>query len=72
MTAAENRGVSRTLPFEESSRPCWCLSKIVHAQLVPNQTIGMTTGATIHTTNGLYMTVKERTPAAAALAGATA
>jgi carotene epsilon-monooxygenase len=29
-------------------------------QLVPNQTISMTTGATIHTTNGLYMTVKQR------------
>ncbi|KAG0600420.1 hypothetical protein M758_11G032600 [Ceratodon purpureus] len=29
-------------------------------QLVPNQTIGMTTGATIHTTTGLYMTVADR------------
>ena len=29
--------------------------------LVPDQEIGMTTGATIHTTNGLYMTAKERT-----------
>lgn len=29
-------------------------------QLVPDQTIGMTTGATIHTTTGLYMTVVER------------
>lgn len=29
--------------------------------LVPNQVIEMTTGATIHTTNGLYMNVKERT-----------
>jgi carotene epsilon-monooxygenase len=28
--------------------------------LVPGQDIGLTTGATIHTTNGLYMTVKER------------
>ncbi|KAL3677782.1 hypothetical protein R1sor_020738 [Riccia sorocarpa] len=28
--------------------------------LVPNQTIGMTTGATIHTTSGLYMNVKAR------------
>lgn len=28
--------------------------------LVPNQTIGMTTGATIHTTTGLYMTVTDR------------
>lgn len=29
-------------------------------ELVPNQTIGLTTGATIHTTEGLYMTVKKR------------
>jgi carotene epsilon-monooxygenase len=28
--------------------------------MVPDQDIGMTTGATIHTQNGLYMTVKER------------
>eukprot|EP00252_Welwitschia_mirabilis_P026666 TRINITY_DN8810_c0_g1_i1.p1 TRINITY_DN8810_c0_g1~~TRINITY_DN8810_c0_g1_i1.p1 ORF type:complete len:569 (-),score=100.49 TRINITY_DN8810_c0_g1_i1:171-1877(-) len=28
--------------------------------LVPNQNIGMTTGATIHTTDGLYMTVTRR------------
>jgi carotene epsilon-monooxygenase len=28
--------------------------------LVPGQTINMTTGATIHTTDGLYMNVKER------------
>lgn len=29
-------------------------------ELVPNQNIGMTTGATIHTTTGLYMTVSQR------------
>ncbi|XP_022888641.1 carotene epsilon-monooxygenase, chloroplastic [Olea europaea var. sylvestris] len=29
-------------------------------ELIPNQNIGMTTGATIHTTNGLYMKVTER------------
>ncbi|GAQ83134.1 cytochrome P450 superfamily protein [Klebsormidium nitens] len=29
-------------------------------ELVPGQDIGMTTGATIHTKNGLYMTVKDR------------
>ncbi|XP_059073924.1 carotene epsilon-monooxygenase, chloroplastic isoform X2 [Cryptomeria japonica] len=29
-------------------------------ELVPNQTIGMTTGATIHTTTGLYMSVTKR------------
>lgn len=28
--------------------------------LMPNQTISMTTGATIHTTNGLYMNIKKR------------
>ncbi|KAK9823343.1 hypothetical protein WJX72_002053 [[Myrmecia] bisecta] len=33
-------------------------------KLVPNQTIEMTTGATIHTTNGLYMRVTERKAAA--------
>jgi carotene epsilon-monooxygenase len=32
-------------------------------RLVPNQDIGMTTGATIHTQNGLYMTVHDRTAA---------
>ena len=31
-------------------------------ELVPNQKISMTTGATIHTTNGLYMNVKRRGP----------
>jgi carotene epsilon-monooxygenase len=41
-------------------------------QLVPNQTINMTTGATIHTTNGLYMTVKQRQGAAAKPAAAAA
>lgn len=29
-------------------------------ELVPNQNIGMTTGATIHTTNGLYMKLSQR------------
>ena len=29
-------------------------------RLVPDQDIGMTTGATIHTQNGLFMTVHER------------
>jgi carotene epsilon-monooxygenase len=28
--------------------------------LTPGQEVGMTTGATIHTTNGLYVNVKER------------
>lgn len=35
-------------------------------RLVPNQKIGMTTGATIHTTDGLYMYVKERNSVLAA------
>ena len=29
-------------------------------EMVPDQDIGLTTGATIHTVNGLYVTVKER------------
>jgi carotene epsilon-monooxygenase len=37
-------------------------------QLVPGQTINMTTGATIHTTDGLYMTVKERRTASSRVA----
>ncbi|XP_076916355.1 carotene epsilon-monooxygenase, chloroplastic-like [Bidens hawaiensis] len=32
----------------------------IEFKLVPNQKINMTTGATIHTTSGLYMKVKER------------
>ncbi|RWR93838.1 carotene epsilon-monooxygenase, chloroplastic isoform X1 [Cinnamomum micranthum f. kanehirae] len=31
-------------------------------ELVPNQNISMTTGATIHTTNGLYMKLSQRKP----------
>lgn len=38
--------------------------------LVPSQKIGMTTGATIHTTNGLYMTIKSRRRAGSSAAGA--
>ena len=41
-------------------------------QLVPGQTINMTTGATIHTTDGLYMTVKERRSASSRVAEAAA
>ncbi|GBG61503.1 hypothetical protein CBR_g21846 [Chara braunii] len=37
-------------------------------ELVPNQTIGMTTGATIHTSTGLYMTMKRRERVAASAA----
>ncbi|XP_062117418.1 carotene epsilon-monooxygenase, chloroplastic [Humulus lupulus] len=36
-------------------------------ELVPDQIIGMTTGATIHTTNGLYMKLSSRERKAAAL-----
>jgi carotene epsilon-monooxygenase len=37
--------------------------------LVPGQDVGMTTGATIHTQNGLFMTVAPRAPRAGAPAG---
>ena len=33
-----------------------------HFDMVPGQEPGMTTGATIHTLNGLYMTVRARQP----------
>ena len=36
------------------------LLKRFEFRIVPNQDVGMTTGATIHTQNGLFMTVKER------------
>ena len=35
-------------------------------KIVPDQDVGMTTGATIHTQNGLFMTVKERQQQSAA------
>ncbi|KIZ06747.1 hypothetical protein MNEG_1212 [Monoraphidium neglectum] len=41
-------------------------------QMVPGQKINMTTGATIHTTDGLYMTLKERRPAGGGRGGAGA
>lgn len=64
----------RYIPFSGGPRKCigdqFALMEAVSAlaitlqqfdfSLVPNQTIAMTTGATIHTTNGLYMYVKER------------
>lgn len=34
----------------------------INFKLVPDQNISMTTGATIHTTNGLYMTLSPREP----------
>jgi carotenoid epsilon hydroxylase len=36
------------------------LMKRYNIKLVPDQDIGMTTGATIHTVNGLYVTLEER------------
>ncbi|MEW5312950.1 MAG: hypothetical protein WDW38_004547 [Sanguina aurantia] len=65
----------RYIPFSGGPRKCvgdqFALMESVVAMavtlkqydfsLVPNQKIEMTTGATIHTTNGLYMNVKERT-----------
>jgi len=38
--------------------------------LVPDQDVGMTTGATIHTQNGLLMTVAPRTAHGGAAGGA--
>ncbi|XP_042054021.1 carotene epsilon-monooxygenase, chloroplastic-like [Salvia splendens] len=37
-------------------------------ELIPDQTIGMTTGATIHTTNGLYMKLSQRQSASTSAA----
>lgn len=68
---------ARYIPFSGGPRKCvgdqFALMEAVVAlavllkqfdfQLVPGQTINMTTGATIHTTDGLYMTVQERRPA---------
>jgi carotenoid epsilon hydroxylase len=64
----------RFIPFSGGPRKCvgdqFALMEAVTAlavmmkrfnvKLVPNQDIGMTTGATIHTVNGLYVTVEER------------
>lgn len=38
--------------------------------LVPGQDIGMTTGATIHTQNGLFMSVQERSGSSTGTSGA--
>lgn len=43
------------------------LLKQFDVDMVPNQDPGMTTGATIHTINGLFVTVKERAALAAAV-----
>ncbi len=70
----------RYIPFSGGPRKCVgdqfalmeaviALAVLVHEfdfSLVPNQTIGMTTGATIHTTNGLYMTARVRDAGGAA------
>lgn len=76
----------RYIPFSGGPRKCvgdqFALMEAVVAlavllkrfefELVPGQTISMTTGATIHTTSGLYMTLKERAGAGAAAAVAEA
>ena len=70
------------IPFSGGPRKCvgdmfalleavTALAMVLHRfdfALVPNQDIGITTGATIHTLNGLFMTVKERKPAPAGAA----
>ncbi|GIL60700.1 hypothetical protein Vafri_15234, partial [Volvox africanus] len=75
----------RYIPFSGGPRKCvgdqFALMEAVVAltvllrqfdfSLVPNQKIGMTTGATIHTTDGLYMYVKERATAASQAAAGT-
>ncbi|XP_057779281.1 carotene epsilon-monooxygenase, chloroplastic [Salvia miltiorrhiza] len=72
----------RYIPFSGGPRKCVgdqfaLLEAIValavllqHAsfELIPDQTIGMTTGATIHTTNGLYMKLSQRQTAFASAA----
>lgn len=73
--------VCRFIPFSGGPRKCVgdqfalmeavvslaLLLKRYDVAMVPNQDPGMTTGATIHTVNGLYVTVSERSavPAAA-------
>ena len=71
------RSRGRYIPFSGGPRKCvgdqFALLEAVTAlasllrrfdfALVPGQDVGMTTGATIHTQNGLYMTVKERAAA---------
>ena len=66
--------VCRFIPFSGGPRKCVgdqfammeaviALALIVRRfdfSLVPDQTIGLTTGATIHTSNGLYMTISKR------------
>ncbi|GBF92856.1 cytochrome P450 chloroplastic [Raphidocelis subcapitata] len=76
----------RYIPFSGGPRKCvgdqFALMEAVTAlavllrrfdfRMVPGQKINMTTGATIHTTDGLYMTVHERRPAAGAAGAAAA
>jgi hypothetical protein len=72
--ARKNLPHQRYIPFSGGPRKCvgdqFALMEAVVAlavllkrfdfTLVPGQQINMTTGATIHTTDGLYMTVAER------------
>jgi carotene epsilon-monooxygenase len=67
------------IPFSGGPRKCvgdmfalleavTALAMVLHRfdfALVPNQDIGITTGATIHTLNGLFMTISERKSVAA-------
>jgi carotenoid epsilon hydroxylase len=48
------------------------LVKRFDVEMVPNQDPGMTTGATIHTINGLYVTVKDRAAISASAVAASA
>ena len=69
-----NCGCARYIPFSGGPRKCvgdqFALMEAVvslavvlkrfNFDAVPGHEVGMTTGATIHTQNGLYMTVRER------------
>lgn len=73
----------RYVPFSGGPRKCvgdqFALMEAVVAlavilkrfsfQLVPGQKINMTTGATIHTTDGLYMNMQERSSSSSRTSG---
>lgn len=79
----ESSAVYRYIPFSGGPRKCvgdqFALMEAVVAlavvlkrftfKAVPGHEVGMTTGATIHTQNGLYMNVYERREAPAVAAG---
>lgn len=82
-TAQQQPIVRRYIPFSGGPRKCvgdqFAIMEAVVAlavtlkrfdfSLVPGQQINMTTGATIHTTDGLYMTMKERRTGAGSSGG---